>query len=163
MKIVHWTCFQRPQESRLWCLLLNVCPCIKSLCDPSQQHLLVLWLSTTRKWWETSATQGLSFIHSCKLSKAGESHSDTHTPTISALDLLLTLWGNGWLNGWRLKQGQLQSTLVREHTEKSITERCYKEEQKGGDTPVMSQEAPPCGDTMHYNSNCYNTQHTVTR
>uniref|UniRef100_A0A3P9C5S0 THAP domain-containing protein 1 n=1 Tax=Maylandia zebra TaxID=106582 RepID=A0A3P9C5S0_9CICH len=43
------------------------------------------------------------------------------------------------------------SAYTREHP---LQEEC-EEEQKGGDTPVMRQEALPCGRTLHYNSNCY--------
>lgn len=46
------------------------------------------------------------------------------------------------------------------HREESITETLHsEEEQKGRDLPVTSQETPPCGATLHCNSNCYNSLH----
>lgn len=60
---------------------------------------------------------------------------------------------------WNITNKTAKPHLTREHTSAPTEDPCQRwfneEEEKGGDLPAMTQEAPPCGDTLYYNSNCY--------
>lgn len=138
-----------------------------------------LWLVHLLPWGAMFSEDAAEGLHTCHQLQH-EKHQIKHqTVQIQRKPNLVTCGGDEagvevcrWVNEPRLSTSRLfeilqikqldhtllESTLVHLHTEDPCQRWFNEEEEKGGDLPAMTQEAPPCGDTLYYsshNSNCY--------